>query len=100
MPSVIAGFMCPPDTGPITYTMPSTEKPNASATPSWPMPGASTAVPTPPPTSTAVPSASAPKIRALFCMGARYSARGRRPGDADCGDGGHPAGECRPRSVA
>ena len=47
IPSVTAGLMWQPLIGPITYAITSSERPNASATPSCPMSGARIAVPGP-----------------------------------------------------
>ena len=61
---VTAGFRWQPEIGPIAYAMVSTVSPNASDTPSRPMPtvgnvAASTALPQPPSTNHIVPSISA-----------------------------------------
>src|SRR5579883_3521215 len=63
-PTETAGLKCPPEMGPSAYTPVSTVSPNASATPTKPMPScgkaaASTALPQPPRTSQNVPRNSA-----------------------------------------
>src|SRR6476469_4846300 len=60
-PSVTAGLMWQPETGPMAYAIASSERPNASAIPRLPiLSPAMTAAPTPPKTSTNVPRHSAP----------------------------------------
>src|SRR4051794_15383753 len=63
-PSVTAGLMWQPETGPTAYAIASSESPNANATPRFPiLSPATTAAPTPPKTSTNVPTHSAPARR-------------------------------------
>ena len=65
--------MWQPEMLPIAYTMISKDRPNASETPSVPILDgsvvASTALPTPPMTRTAVPISSAAKIRTRLFIG-------------------------------
>src|SRR5215468_9717364 len=67
-PMVTAGFKWQPETGPRAYAHPRTVRPNASATPSNPMPtlgnaAEKTAAPQPPKTRTNVPMTSAASLR-------------------------------------
>jgi hypothetical protein len=59
-PTVTAGLMWQPETGPMAYAMARSDRPKANATPSGPITfPAMTAEPTPPNTRTNVPTASA-----------------------------------------
>ncbi len=66
-PTVTAGLKWPPEMWPTAYAIVSTVRPNASDTPTNPIPSpgkaaASTALPQPPNTSHAVPRNSAPSL--------------------------------------
>src|SRR6478672_114904 len=69
-PTETAGLKCPPEIGPSAYAPDSTVRPNASDTPSRPMPtsgkaAASTALPHPPRTSQKVPIDSAASLESI-----------------------------------
>src|ERR1700691_4624715 len=70
-PRVTAGFTWQPEIGPMVYTMASSERPKAAATPAKPiwLP-ARTALPTPPKTRTNVPTNSA---KYLFMDASSYA---------------------------